>query len=105
MKPDSEQLFTDSPRVSIPTFLIGSVQLVFWLFVHPSAWRPIWSDWMPIAPTFCLSDLTCATGSLAHLALFVYELPHLALLLGGGLAGLPGCCARPAETSLLPALF
>ena len=30
--------FTDAPELH-PNLILGSLQLLFWLFVHPSAWR------------------------------------------------------------------
>ena len=59
MKPDQSQpLFTDAPRLH-PNFLVGSLQMVFWLFVHPSAWRAhVEQLAIDLPPTFCLSDLT-----------------------------------------------
>ena len=49
--------YTDAPRLN-PNLFIGSLQLVFWLFFHPSAWR---NQIARVAPTlhkdFCLIEL------------------------------------------------
>jgi hypothetical protein len=98
MKPDSPQLFTDAPRLH-PNFLIGSVQLVFWLFVHPSAWRNhlhrLDAD---LDTTFCLSDLTWQHWFGWRVWRFLF-MSYLIwpLLLGAVLAGLLAVLGTPAE--------
>jgi hypothetical protein len=56
----SEQLtnsFTDAPRLQ-HNLLTGSVRLLFWLFVHPSAWRNHLLRLDPsLSPTFSLLQL------------------------------------------------
>ena len=58
MTSDSQRPFTDAPHPH-PNFLLGSIQLTFWLFVHPSAWRSHLARLdAGLPPNFSLSDLT-----------------------------------------------
>ncbi|MCA9935164.1 MAG: hypothetical protein KC415_14620 [Anaerolineales bacterium] len=60
MTPDTltPRRFTDTPRLSRSLF-IGSIQLLFWLFFHPSAWRNYLHNLAPdLRPNFCLAELT-----------------------------------------------
>ncbi len=62
MKPDAHLAhhFTDSPPLS-RSIILGSLQLLFWLLFHPSAWRHHLQTVMPeLPPTFCLADLRLA---------------------------------------------
>jgi hypothetical protein len=98
MKPDSEPLFTDAPRLH-SNFLIGSVQLVFWLFVHPSAWRyhlERLDTGLPIH--FCLSDLTRRHWFNWTVWRFLF-MSYLVwpLLMGGLIASLLGLLRAPVE--------
>jgi hypothetical protein len=98
MKPDSEQLFTDAPRLQ-PNFLIGSVQLLFWLFVHPMAWASHLERLDPELPTtFCLSDLTLRHWLDWPIWRFLF-MSYLIWpwLLGVGLAGLLFLLRMPGE--------
>lgn len=53
----NETAYTDAPRLNRNLFL-GSLQLLFWLFVHPSAWRShIYRIDPELPPNFCLAEL------------------------------------------------
>jgi hypothetical protein len=57
--PQSE-IYTDSPRLH-PNFLLASLQLLFWIFVHPSAWRHHVARIDPaLRPDFSLAELSRA---------------------------------------------
>lgn len=101
MKPDSQQLFTDSPRLH-PNFLMGSFQLIFWLFVHPSAWRNYLGQLdADLSPTFCLSDLTWRHWFNWHTWRFLFMSYLIWPLLLGGLIALVAWLLRtPTETIL-----
>ncbi|MEZ4644981.1 MAG: ATP-binding protein [Chloroflexota bacterium] len=56
-KQASAAMFTDAPALRRNVF-VGSFQLLFWLFFHPSAWRNHLAEISPdLRPNFCLSDL------------------------------------------------
>jgi hypothetical protein len=106
MKPDSDQLFTDAPRLH-PNFLIGSVQLVFWLFVHPSAWRNHLNRLdVDLLPTFCLSDLAIHHWFNWRIWRFLF-MSYLIwpLLLGGFLVGLPWLLRTSPEAIVTGAIL
>lgn len=49
--------YTDSPGLH-PNLFLGSLQLVAWIFFHPSAWRNYAASFEPpLPPDFCLIDL------------------------------------------------
>jgi hypothetical protein len=49
--------YTDAPEMH-PNLLMGSLQLMFWLFFHPSAWRNHVKRIDPdLRPDFCLTEL------------------------------------------------
>ena len=50
--------YTDSPPLR-RNLLAGSLQLLFWLFSHPTAWRHYIHRLDPaLSPGFCLAELT-----------------------------------------------
>jgi hypothetical protein len=52
--------FTDSPTQH-PNLFLGALQVLFWLFFHPSAWRNHVARIDPdLRPDFCLAELTQA---------------------------------------------
>lgn len=54
----SPNAYTDAPALH-PNLVVGSLQLLFWLFFHPSAWRNHVARIAPsLAPDFKLIDLT-----------------------------------------------
>ncbi len=54
---NSEAIYTDAPALHRNLFA-GSLQLLFWLFFHPSAWRNQISRIDPaLPPNFCLAEL------------------------------------------------
>jgi len=49
--------YTDAPELH-PNLILGSLQLLFWLFFHPSAWRNHIARIDPtLSPSFCLAEL------------------------------------------------
>jgi hypothetical protein len=49
--------YTDAPELH-PNLVLGSLQLLFWLFFHPSAWRNHVAHIDPkLRPNFCLAEL------------------------------------------------
>lgn len=49
--------YTDAPELH-PNLLLGSLQLMVWLFFHPSAWRNHVKRIDPdLRPDFCLAEL------------------------------------------------
>lgn len=60
MSDQPDTAYTDAPRQH-PNFLLGSLHLLFWLFVHPSAWRNHVARIDPtLSPDFALLDLDYA---------------------------------------------
>ena len=65
MNPESEtqdlkNAYTDAPILH-PNLILGALQLLFWLFLHPSAWRNYVTRIDPdLRPDFCLADLSRA---------------------------------------------
>ncbi len=56
--PNLKNAYTDSPTLQ-PNLLLGSLQLVFWLLFHPSAWRNHIARIDPtLRPDFCLAELS-----------------------------------------------
>lgn len=54
----SPSVFTDSPPQH-PNLILGGLQVLFWLFFHPSAWRNHMTRLDPeLRPDFCLAELT-----------------------------------------------
>ena len=54
--------FTDSPPLR-RSMILGSLQLLFWLFFHPSAWRNYLLALAPdLRPNFCLAELRWRHG-------------------------------------------
>ncbi|MCP4538377.1 MAG: ATP-binding protein [Chloroflexi bacterium] len=52
-----ENTYTDAPELH-PNLVLGSLQLLFWLFFHPSAWRNCVARIDPtLRPDFCLAEL------------------------------------------------
>jgi hypothetical protein len=50
--------YTDAPELH-PNLILGSLQLLFWLFFHPSAWRNHVARIDPaLRPDFCLAELS-----------------------------------------------
>lgn len=50
-------MFTDAPALR-RNILVGSFQMLFWLFFHPSAWRHYLAEIAPdLRPNFCLAEL------------------------------------------------
>lgn len=57
MRDNLQNRYTDAPRLPA-NLLIGSVRLLFWLFVHPTAWRNHLARIDPhLPPDFCLAEL------------------------------------------------
>jgi len=57
-KPETRNTYTHSPTLH-PNLLLGSLQLLFWLLVHPSAWRNYITHIDPNLPSdFYLAELT-----------------------------------------------
>jgi len=57
MRPNLQDRYTDAPRLPA-NLLTGSVRLLFWLFVHPAAWRSHLARIDPhLPPDFCLAQL------------------------------------------------
>ena len=57
--------FTDSPPLR-RSMIFGSLQLLFWLFFHPSAWRNYLLALAPdLRPNFCLAELRWRHGRLS----------------------------------------
>ncbi len=101
MKPNGHQLFTDAPRLH-SSFIIGSLQLLFWLFVHPSAWRHHLERLeVGLSPSFSLSDLTLrhlTTWSVWRFLLMSYLI--WPLLLGGVVALFAWLAGAPPPAAL-----
>ena len=58
--PATRNAFTDAPELH-PNLILGSLQLLFWLFVHPSAWRSHVARIDPaLRPGFTLAELNRA---------------------------------------------
>ncbi len=58
MDADFRNAYTDSPALH-PNFLLGSLQMLFWVFVHPSAWRSYAARIDPaLRPDFSLAELS-----------------------------------------------
>ncbi len=58
--PEMKNTYTDAPELH-PNLLLGSLQLIFWLFFHPSAWRNHAARIAPgLRPDFCLAELSGA---------------------------------------------
>ena len=71
--------FTDAPVLQ-PNLVVGSVQLLFWLFVHPSAWRNhIRRIDASLQPDFAMAELHHAQ----------WRNPHLQRLLVQGYVAIP----------------
>lgn len=52
-----ENAYTDAPELH-PNLILGSLQLFFWFFFHPSAWRNCVARIDPtLRPDFCLAEL------------------------------------------------
>src|SRR5215510_959479 len=52
--------YTDAPELH-PNLFVGSLQLLFWLFFRPSAWRHYVARIDPtLRPDFCLAELQSA---------------------------------------------
>ncbi len=52
--------YTDAPSLRSSLF-VGSLQLLFWLFFHPSAWRNHVREIVPLLePNFCLAEVPLA---------------------------------------------
>ncbi len=57
MRPDLNQRYTDAPQLQKNLF-IGSFRLLFWLFVHPAAWRNYLARIdSNLPPDFCVAQL------------------------------------------------
>ncbi len=57
MRPNLNQRYTDAPQLQ-KNLLTGSVRLLFWLFVHPAAWRNYLARIDPdLPPDFCIAQL------------------------------------------------
>ncbi|MBI1881308.1 MAG: ATP-binding protein [Chloroflexi bacterium] len=79
--------YTHAPRLH-PNLILGSLQLLVWLFFHPSAWRNYVAQLDPtLPPNFAITDLTLPqwrNPQLRRLLLMGYGvLPGLAGLLAG----------------------
>lgn len=105
MKPDASpaRRFTDSPPLS-RSLILGSLQLLFWLFFHPSAWRNHVQTLAPdLRPTFCLAEVgwrhwrrfvfwrflflsqlawPLVVASVVALGLWLLDLPYAIIFLG-----------------------
>jgi hypothetical protein len=84
---DLENAYTDAPEPN-PNLILGGLQLLFWLFFHPSAWRSHVARIGPdLRPDFCLAELNRAQWrypALRRLLLQGYVvLPLLTGLLSG----------------------
>lgn len=89
----SKSAYTDVSELH-PNLLLGTLQLLFWLFVHPSAWRNCVAQIDPtLPPHFCLSELNQVQGqnpALRHLLVRIYLIwPVLMglVLAGWGITG------------------
>ncbi len=57
MQSDLNQRYTDAPQLQ-KNLLTGSARLLFWLFVHPAAWRNALARIDPnLPPDFCIAQL------------------------------------------------
>ena len=79
--------YTDAPECH-PNLILGSVQLLFWLFFHPSAWRNYVTRLDPtLLPDFALAELSQAQWqdpAWRRLLLMIYLVsPLLVSLLSG----------------------
>lgn len=100
-KPESETFqnaYTDAPELH-PNLILGSLQLLFWLFFHPSAWRNHVARIDPdLRPDFCLAELNRAQWrrpALRRLLILGYlVLPLLAGLLTGATYWLLGASGK-----------
>ena len=89
-KPQANNLknaYTDTPELH-PNLILGGLQLLFWLFFHPSAWRNHIARIDPdLRPDFCLAELSRLqwhNPALRRLLIVGYAvLPLLAGLLAG----------------------
>ncbi|MCB0211929.1 MAG: ATP-binding protein [Anaerolineae bacterium] len=82
-----EQIYTDAPQ-NYPNIVLGSFQLVFWLYFHPTAWRHHIRRIDPtLQPNFTLTELTVhqwRNRSLQRLLIMCYGiLPIIASVLTG----------------------
>ncbi len=104
MKSDNitSRRFTDTPPLS-RSMIIGSLQLLFWLFFHPSAWRNHLHTLAPdLRPNFCLAELRWRHGRRFAFWRFLF-MSQLAwpLVVGGAVAlGLRGFNAAPQNILL-----
>lgn len=95
--------FTDAPLLR-RNVVIGSFQLLFWLFFHPSAWRNHLAEVTPdLRPNFCLAELRwlhwrsfamwrllamtylawpIVAGSVIAVGLWLFHIPGDSILLG-----------------------
>lgn len=59
------EFYTDAPKPH-RNLILGSLQLVFWLYFHPTAWRHHLYQTDPgLDPNFALTDLTPTNGETA----------------------------------------
>nr|HID14231.1 hypothetical protein [Anaerolineae bacterium] len=91
---DPKNAYTDAPTLH-PNLILGALQLLFWLFFHPSAWHHYVTRIDPdLRPDFCLADLSRAqwrNPALRRLLVTAYVLYPLlvGLLIGSVLWVLP----------------
>ena len=94
-----EQIYTDAPQ-NYSNIVLGSLQLVFWLYFHPTAWRHHIHRIDPtLQPNFMLTSLSVhqwRNRSLQRLLVMCYGiLPVIASILTGLFSGTFG--ASPAH--------
>ena len=93
----TENAYTDSPRLR-PNLILGSLQLLWWLLLHPSAWRNHIARIDPsLRSDFCLAELDQAqwrAPDLRRLLVIKYIVWPLMAGVGVGLVSVIGGSSR-----------
>lgn len=83
----NQNAYTDAPELH-PNLFLGSLHLLFWLFVHPSAWRAYVKRIDPrLEADFCLLELNreqFKSAALQRVLVMIYLVWPLWAALGGG---------------------
>ena len=103
---DVRNAYTDAPELH-PDLVLGSLQLLFWRFFHPSAWRNHVARIDPdLRPHFCLAELSRTQWrqlALRRLLIMGYVvLPLLAALLVGAAIWLASDSAAFVTGAVIP---